>query len=302
MLRRLATACCLLFATALSAAPAPRVLLLGAARSTAGIVAVGERGTLLLSTDEGANWTGLASPSTATLTAVSFAPGGEHGWAVGHDAVILHTADGGRTWQMQWQGDNLEDSWLDVCALADGRVVVVGAYGLALVSADAGQTWSNLVVQDYDSHLNRIVSRADGTLFIAGERGTLLRSPDQGRTWEPIPAPYDGSFYGLLPLQSGALLAYGLRGHVYRSTDDGENWEAVPTDSHALLAAAVETPAGTIWLAGQSRTLLQSTDDGVSFAAASGSLTTAIGCLFSPATGIVLALGEAGVQPLQPAD
>jgi photosystem II stability/assembly factor-like uncharacterized protein len=301
MLRRLASACLLAFVTAVSAAPAPRVLLLGAAESMTGIVAVGERGTLLLSADQGVNWDAIASPTTATLTAVSFAPGGTDGWAVGHDATILHTTDGGRTWQLQWQGENLEDSWLDVFALPDGRVLVIGAYGLALATDNAGQSWSRLVVQDDDSHLNRIVRRNDGVLFIAGERGTLLRSADRGVSWDAILAPYDGSFYGLLPLQSGALLAYGLRGHVYRSNDDGENWEVAPTDSHALLAAAT-TSEGKIWLAGQSRTLLSSDDDGISFSATRGSLTTAIAFLLSLPNGTVLAFGEAGVQPLKTAD
>src|SRR6185295_6805846 len=72
-------------------------LLLDLARAGSRLVAVGERGHVMLSDDEGATWRQAKSvPTRDMLTAVFFADG-EYGWAVGHDETILNTVDGGRS-------------------------------------------------------------------------------------------------------------------------------------------------------------------------------------------------------------
>ena len=117
----------------------PRMLLLDGAVVGPENVAVGERGAILRSSDNGRTWQAVAVPATPTLTGVSFGPGSSQGWAVGHDALILATSDAGRTWQKQWQGDNLQDSFLGVLALDSRRIIAVGAYGLFVVSIDGGK-------------------------------------------------------------------------------------------------------------------------------------------------------------------
>lgn len=281
---------------------ARRALLLDAAVAGADVIAVGERGTIVRSSDAGKTWAAVPTPTDATLTGISFTPDGRRGWAVGHDALILATADAGRTWQIQWEGPDLESSFLDVCALDATNVFAVGAYGLSLTTHDAGKTWIQQKLLDEDMHLNRITQGPTGTLYVAGERGTLLRSNDRGRTWLRIDSPYDGSFYGILPLGPTTLLAYGLRGRVFRSTDDGDNWQSVRVDQPVLLATGLKTTSGTILLAGQSRAFYLSRDGGASFAPAPLNLTDAIAELLEAPDGTVLSFGEAGATRLPPAD
>lgn len=281
-----------------SLVPLPRMLLLDGALAGDAVIAVGERGTLLRSTNAGATWQQANQPTPATLTGVAFAPDAEHGWAVGHDAVILATADAGRTWTRQYQGENLEDSFLDVLALSRDHVIAVGAYALFCETSDGGKTWRRRVIVEDDYHFNRIARGPTGTLYLAGEHGTLLRSTNGGRGWTRIPAPYEGSFYGILPLDRRTLLAYGLRGHVYRSTNDGDTWQRVATPDPVLLATAVRLEHDTILLAGHARTLLVSRDLGRSFVAAVEPPATAIAELVQLPNGPVLALGEAGATAL----
>ena len=293
----------LALALAASAAPAPRVLLLDAALAGPdhAIVAVGERGTLLHSANSGSDWTTIAAPQgiSPTLTGVSFAPNSPKGWAVGHDATILASTDGGLSWEKQYQGDDLEASFLDVCALDEQRVIAIGAYGLCLITEDGGANWAVRTVIDDDAHLNRITHAADGVLFIAGERGTLLRSRDNGSSWDRLDSPYDGSFYGILPLADGSLLAYGLRGHVFRSVDRGETWQRLSVERPTLVATAAQTPQGAIVLAGQSRGLYLSRDGAQSFQPWPDELLPAIAELLAIDNDTVLAFGEAGVTPLE---
>jgi len=274
------------------------MLLLDAALAGTDIVAVGERGAIIRSADSGRTWEAALSPVTATLTGVAFAPDTPLGWAVGHDALILATGDAGRAWQTQWQGKNLDASFLDVCALDAQRVIAVGAYGLCLATVDGGKTWTPRKILDDDMHLNRITRGPTGTLYIAGEHGTLLRSRDAGATWNRIDSPYDGSFYGILPLGPRTLLAHGLRGRVFRSTDDGDHWQPVALDSPMLIATALKTKTGALLLAGQARALYRSRDDGVTFTPWAIDFSSGVAELLEAPDGAILAFGESGATRL----
>jgi photosystem II stability/assembly factor-like uncharacterized protein len=285
----------------LAASPAAvQPLLLDGALAGSDVIAVGERGTILRSSDQGVTWKRIPTPTRAALTAVSFAPSPEshHGWAVGHDAQIIATTDGGRTWTRQHQGDNLQDSFLDVIALDSRRVIAVGAYGLCVVTAEGGRTWERRKLSEDDYHFNRLSRGPAGALYLAGEHGTLLRSEDLGSTWKTIAAPYDGSFYGVLVLDGRRLIAHGLRGRVYSSSDDGESWQLIATPTPALLATAIRLKNDTLVFAGQARVLFVSRDAGKTVTASSAPLATAVAELLELPNGNLLALGEAGATLL----
>lgn len=301
---RAAALLCLL-AAARAAAPSglPQGLLLDGAVSGPACIVVGERGTIWVSPAPDAPWRRAASPARTTLTGVSFppAPAGQAaraGWAVGHEAVILATTDGGTTWTRQDGQGEPQDSYLDVLALDERRAIAVGAYGLYAATADGGATWERRRIRDGDAHFNRLSRGPTGTLFLAGEAGTLLRSRDAGATWTPLMAPYAGSFYGVLPLDRRTILAHGLRGRVYRSDDEGTTWQEIPPPATALLATAVRLRGNLILLAGSARGVALSRDYGRSFALLPGSPATAIAELLELADGRVLALGEAGATPV----
>lgn len=281
----------------------PRMLLLDGAVVGHDLVVVGERGAILYSTDQAASWQRAKVPTRATLTGVSFVSVPpprpvRQGWAVGHDAVILTTTDAGRTWTRQFQGEDLQQSFLDVIALDEQQVIAVGAYGLYYSSRDGGQTWAQRKIREEDSHFNRISRGPSGTLYLAGETGTLLRSSDQGATWEPLRAPYDGSVYGVMPLDRRTLISHGLEGKIFRSVDDGATWSQVAAPGQVLLAAGLQLRSNHLLLAGQARTLLLSRDYGKTFAASDRALTTGIAELLELEDGRILALGEAGVSLL----
>ncbi|MCX6950330.1 MAG: hypothetical protein NTX39_11800, partial [Opitutae bacterium] len=73
---------------------ADRSLLLSIVNTGQQLVAVGDHGHVLISSDHGRHWTQQIAPTRALLTSVSF-PDAQHGWAVGHDGVIMATRDSG---------------------------------------------------------------------------------------------------------------------------------------------------------------------------------------------------------------
>lgn len=243
------------------------LLLLDAAQAGRRLVAVGERGHIVLSDDQGASWRPIASPTQATLTSLHFADA-QTGWAVGHDSVILKSTDGGLSWRLVYSAPELQQPLLKVWFRDARRGFAIGAYGLFLQTGDGGASWQQRTIAEGDKHLNALAAQndqADGKLFIAGEAGLLLRSSDEGQTWQALESPYKGSFFGIMSLRDGGLLLYGLRGNVFRSGDAGETWEAVETGSHDAVLGGAMLADGSIVLAGQSGSVLVSRDQGRTF-------------------------------------
>jgi photosystem II stability/assembly factor-like uncharacterized protein len=240
---------------------AAKAMLLDVASAGNRLVAVGDRGHVLVSADRGANWEQVLVPTRAMLNAVAFADA-QHGTAVGHDGVILSTADGGRTWRRSDQGADLDTIYLDVLFLDSKRGYIAGAYGKFLATEDGGQTWAPRKASEDDLHFNRINAGPDQRLYLSGESGTVLASADFGATWSRLEVPYDGSIYGVLALSATDLLAYGLRGHVFRSSDAGASWEPVETGSTVLLMGATRAADGTIAIGGLGGNIFLSRDEG----------------------------------------
>lgn len=268
--------------------------MLGVDRAGPRLVAVGERGTVLLSDDHGSTWRQAASsPVRVTLTAVRFADE-RTGWAVGHQGVIVHTQDGGEHWAVQLDGvraaqlieeaarggderrqrtarrfveEGPDKPFFDV-SFADARHgVAVGAYNLAFGTANGGSTWTPIDLAEVNPKARHLyaVRAAPGQVFIAGEQGLLLKSDGTGARFEALASPYKGSFFGLLRTRSGALIAHGLRGHAFRSIDGGQKWEALTTGTPTTLTAAAESADGAFVLLGQAGDLLRSGDGGRRF-------------------------------------
>jgi photosystem II stability/assembly factor-like uncharacterized protein len=303
----------------LSAEPArlaAHSLLIAIAAAGERLVAVGDRGIIVLSDDKGASWLQAASvPTQALLTGVCFLDA-RHGVAVGHDEVILTTADGGRTWQRTHYAPEAQRPLLDVWCGAGERVIAVGAYSTYLTSTDGGASWNEVRFQPAPRrraaapaprqaaveaagggyHLNRVVSAAGARLYIAGESGHLYRSDDSGATWQELASPYAGSFFDVLPLSGDAVLALGLRGSLYRSEDAGASWQKIATGTVEMLDGGATFAGAGVAIVGLSGVVLISRDGGRSFTLAQQSDRSGLSAALSVGDGKLAAVGEHGAQ------
>lgn len=282
---------------------ASRTLLLGISNTGKHIVAVGDRGNIVVSND-GVTWAQVPTPVRATLTAVHFVDD-THGWAVGHDAVILGTSDGGRSWQLQNFQPELEVPFLDVYFSDAQNGFAVGAYGLMMETTDGGVSWSEKqapAIREEELHLNDIMRLGNGDYFIVGETGTMGVSSD-GQNWEGLESPYEGSLYGAIARgQTGALI-FGLRGNVY-VTDDVRSgaWQQIDGGTVASFFGGTELPSGDVALVGLAGALMVvspngrtrlSEVDAMAGVTGSGTLANAV-----PWRNGVLAVGELGATPV----
>lgn len=278
---------------------ASRALLLDADRAGGRVVAVGERGHILISTDVAQNWRQAPVPVRHTLTGVAFGDD-SHLLAVGHAGTILRSNDAGESWERVDAGVPEEDSFLDVLYTDPKRAFAIGAYGLFLATEDGGTTWERRTVSEDGFHLNRIARDASGALFLVGEAGTVMRSLDSGATWDVIPTPYEGSFFGFLDIEGKAQLTFGLRGHTFRSETQGDDWEPVELPVPTLVMSGAILGDGRIVLAGQSGNFLLSTDMGRTFELWKWGAATGVAEILQMPDGMLLVLGEAGAIRIQP--
>ena len=274
---------------------APRSLLLDAVIDGRRLVAVGERGHVLLSDDIGSTWEQVTVPTRSLLTALS-STGGKNLWAVGHDAVILNSRDGGKTWNLQFFAPEEQTPLFDVWFENMDHGIAVGAYGLFLETQNGGKTWERRVVDEEERHWYAVTQGPDGTLYVPAEFGVVFRSMDKGKTWEVMQTPYEGTFFGGLALRDGALLVFGLRGNVYRSTDSGETWQHIKTGTYASLMNGLQLKDGTVVIAGLSGTILLSKDAGKSFRLINRPDRLGIAAVLEVGPGTLLLFGEEGVK------
>ena len=302
--------------------------LIAAARAGKRLVAVGWRGHIVYSDDQGKSWAQAAVPVSVDLVAVSF-PSTTQGWAVGHGGVILHSADAGKTWSRQADGralgatmlryyeeraksgdalmlKTLQDArtntqngpelpWLGVCFLNEREGYVVGAFNSIMKTEDGGKSWTpwmDRVDNPKGFHLNAIAA-IGGDLFIAAEQGTVFRLQQGDTRFSALDTGYRGSFFGVTG-NDDALLAYGLGGTAFRSADRGQSWQKVATGVRGGINGGAVLPDQRIVLATQDGKLLLVSRDGDNFAP----MPLRAGMLFAGVTamepGAVLAVGIRG--------
>lgn len=279
-----------------------RGLMLDVTHAGERLIAVGQRGHIIYSDDKGHNWQQGNVPASSDLTAVSF-PTPQQGWAVGHDGLVLHSADGGVNWIKQLDGrqigtlmlnyyiaqasthpgeqryielideahrlmaEGADKPFLDVWFENSTSGYIIGAFNLIFRTDDGGRTWTpqqHLVDNPYALHLNAI-TQAGESLYIAGEQGLLLKKEPHNQQFVTLPSPYEGSFFGLLGDSTQLLVAYGLRGHAFLSTNEGETWTTITTGTSASLTTATRDAQGRLFLFSQDGQVLMSEDNGLNF-------------------------------------
>ncbi len=292
---------------------ASQSLMLDLAMAGKRLVSVGERGHVMLSDDQGRNWRQAKSvPTRAMLTAVFFVDA-DYGWAVGHDETILNTVDGGETWTRSHFAPEAQQPLLDLWFANRVSGIAVGAYGAYFTTNDGGRTWSGAKfapappagttaaapVDEFDLppdyHLNRIVG-VGNRLYIAAERGQLYRSDDRGANWRALKSPYEGSFFGLVPIRGEGLLAFGLRGRLFKSGDGGENWFPVESHTTAMLTDGIAINDLRVVIGGLAGVILVSRDAGATFRLTQQDDRKGVSAVLPGPPGAVVVAGEGGVR------
>jgi photosystem II stability/assembly factor-like uncharacterized protein len=229
-------------------------------------VIVGAQGRILVSHEKYKNlWSPKDLGTRALLTCVSFVDE-KRGWAAGQGGIVIHTEDGGQTWQVQRELSIDNQPIFSIQFLSPWVGYASGAYDTFLKTTDGGKTWT-LTAPGNDYNYNDLAFLDERTGYIVGEFATILRTTDGGTSWEPLDlgVEYEGTFFGITLLSPQEILVYGIAGKIMRSEDGGSSWVNVSADhDKSLFRGAAD--GEKVVLVGASGTILVSMDRGKTFA------------------------------------
>ena len=300
------------------------------------LVAVGERGIVILSDDGGRNWKQAAVPTSVSLAAVKFVTS-KIGWVVGHSGVVLKTEDGGDTWTRQLDGkilaklaidyaqnlvnasgvkkdaaerlladaqrletDGPDKPFLDLYFENENTGFVVGAYGLTFKTEDGGKVWKpwmDRVDNPRGMHIYAIAASGD-SIYMAGEQGLFLRSTDKGNKFTRVETPYKGTYFSMAVLPTGEIIIGGMKGNAFRSTDQGRTFKSVMVPVPVSFSAVTTLPDGSLVFANQAGMLLASKDKGQSIIPLATPGLPPISGVADAGNGMLMTVGFAGAIPV----
>ncbi|MBO6849214.1 MAG: photosystem I reaction center subunit IV [Marinobacter sp.] len=217
---------------------APESLLNDVTRAGDRLVAAGERGHIIFSDDEGQTWVQGQVPVSVTLTGVDFGTD-EHGWAVGHSGVVLHTADAGKTWELQLTG--VEAAELAIESKQQQIAELEEQIEEAPEEDKGDLEWALddlfFAVENMESDLEigpvnpflDVWFEDDSHGFVVGAYGMILRTTDGGESWRDMSTEIENAqnfhLNSVTQITGGALVIVGEAGQIHVSTDGGDTWE-----------------------------------------------------------------------------
>ncbi|WP_228260821.1 YCF48-related protein [Marinobacter orientalis] len=233
---------------------APENLLTDADRAGEQIVAVGERGHIIFSEDEGETWDQAEVPVSVTLTGVDFGTE-QHGWAVGHSGVVLHSSDAGESWELQLTGiramELVIESRQEQIEELEQKIEEAPEEEVADLEWELDDLWFSLENLESDLDIGPVNPLLDVWFenenhgFVVGAYGMFLRTTDGGATWRDwsprVDNPTGFHLNSITRITGGALVIVGESGQIFVSVDGGDSWEKRESPYEGSLFGAIGT-------------------------------------------------------------
>lgn len=160
------------------------------------------------------------------------------GKAGSSSSLILHSTDGGATWQETLHPDDAERLYAAVWGWDAGNVLVGGMrtdsttgrrQAVIMYSGDGGATWDETIIAapGADRYVRGLWGTPTGEVYAVGFSGTRLRWSGTG--WEDLSGP-GPSLLAVHGTEEGNVFAVGSGQAIVRH--DGTSWQQVSPVSH----------------------------------------------------------------------
>ena len=181
------------------------------------------------------------------------------GWAVGTDGTILHTEDGGRSWEPQSSGTTVHLSSVAFATPQSGWAV--GEKGTILHTEDAGATWKPQSSGTRE-HLSSVAFATSQSGWAVGP-GIILHTEDGGGTWKTQSGGSNASLRSVSFVTPQSGWAVGDGGIILHTKDGGGAWTG-PSDMvlTSSLSSVTFATRQSGWAVGLMGTILHTEDGG----------------------------------------
>ncbi len=296
------------------------------------VIAVGDVGTILRTTNGGSTWQVQlnAAGITDQLFGIQFATQ-DTGWAVGEFGRLLKTTDAGESWFAQtvptiydlysvefvssttgwvagsqgvvfqttdggntWtqQTSGTTETFFTVYFPTATTGWLIGTNGMVLQTTNAGATWTKQTSGTTQT-LYSIQFTSPSIGYISGSFGTMLKTINGGTTWVPLTSGTDISLYAMDFTSALNGWAVGGFGEIIKTTNGGTTWFPQTSPTENDLFGVAFGGANLGWAVGDYGTILRTVDGATWSQISNGPRTTIYGMYFSaPSRGC--AVGDEG--------
>jgi photosystem II stability/assembly factor-like uncharacterized protein len=263
-----------------------------AGTSTTSAWVVGDGGAIRSTTDSGATWQVVASPTTGDLAGI-WALDADSIFAWGSNGLLVATNDGS-TWRdiSSPSGQTI----LDVSAVSDSTVVAVGRSGAVYRTTNATNVtpaWSNRVTNTpYDVYDIAFTTAVDG--IGVGETGVLLTTADAGSTWTVGRIGRSISVQAATRTSAGTWVMVGAGSNALRATSLAGPWsQTAPAGSTSWNDVDLVTD-GIGWRVGSAGAIERTADFGATWTAQTSGTSEELMGVYAFDTQRVVAVGWNG--------
>jgi len=181
------------------------------------------------SDENNSSWVVQEPVSSNWLQSVVF-NGAAEGWIVGWNNTILHTIDGGLSWEEKSINSMSSFHFYDIAFADSHNGCIVGQSnsepvgGVIFATDNGGLTWSEVNIES-DIQVIRSVSFADANNgWAVGGDGVILHTTNGGKSWTEQASGTTASLYDVFASDIGSVWACGAGGTVLYSADGGQSW------------------------------------------------------------------------------
>ncbi|TAL61041.1 MAG: T9SS type A sorting domain-containing protein [Bacteroidetes bacterium] len=211
------------------------------------VIAVGENGYIIRTTNSGVQWTSIPSNTSNALYKVSFV-NIMIGYAVGANGTILKTTDNGQSWSnigistnmslLSMSFLNKDTGWVAGGIIAD-IVAPYGNKGILLKTTNGGANW--IVDSTYNKAVISVflIDSDTGYTCTNSKPGTkffsfLNKTKDAGNSFsvikqDSVPGGYFTDVQFINP-KTGYFVHFPVDSGIYKTTDYGNTWNNILSD------------------------------------------------------------------------
>ncbi|GEM_PF-918630 len=148
----------------------------------------------------------------------------ETGWAVGENGTVIVTINGGKTWEKQESGVDVEISLYSVHFVNATVGWAVGENGTIIATTNGGITWY-AQHSDVKTDLRAIHFVNAMTGWAVGDSGTIITTTDSGNTWVKQKSGVEHILHSVYFVTATNGWTVGGEGTIITTEDGGQTWE-----------------------------------------------------------------------------
>jgi photosystem II stability/assembly factor-like uncharacterized protein len=240
-------------------------------------------GSVFKSTDGGASWSAVNSPSAHPVLALALHPTTPSTLYAGTEGGgVFKSTDGGASWTAMNTG--LTNTNVRTLALHPTTLTLYAGIddGGVFKSTDGGASWSaaNAGLTRPYVYAFALHPTSPNILYVGTDDGRVFSSTDGGASWSAVNSPSAHPVLALaLHPTSPSIIYAGTYGGVFKSTDGGASWGAMNTGltyTNVKTLALHPTTPTTLYAGTAGGGAFKSTDGGARWSALNAGLTNLV--------------------------